>query len=115
MMDRNEQFLAQIAAERPELVEDVDALSTLYRKKLWHELSVKLEELVQTERFQRDGILLSLYQNFIASFSSHINLLKLASFAVAAAKQIQNPEVRARAGHGKDLLTGCTQGPAGAL
>lgn len=94
-MDRQQVYLQETASRRPDLAEDLTTLGELYHKKLWHELSVKLEELINTPRLQEDGVLIALYQNFIASFAPHINLLKLAVFAVAASKQIKNPDVRA--------------------
>ncbi|KAL6782861.1 RPN9 [Auxenochlorella protothecoides x Auxenochlorella symbiontica] len=91
-MDRQQVYLQETASRRPDLAEDLTTLGELYHKKLWHELSVKLEELINTPRLQEDGVLIALYQNFIASFAPHINLLKLAVFAVAASKQIKNPD-----------------------
>lgn len=103
-MDRPQLFLEETASRRPELSEDLAALGELYHKKLWHEISVKLEELIATPRFQTDGVLIALYQNFIASFASHINLLKLAKFAVAASRQI--PSSQEGADFLRDVISG---------
>lgn len=92
-MDRYQQFIESSAVQRPEIAAQLAELGELYHKKLWHQLTVKLETLIDQEPFQRGGFLIQLYQNFIAGFAHKINLLKLAVFASQVSKQIQNPQV----------------------
>lgn len=82
------------------------------RRKLWHQLTVKLEDCIESEAFQRGGFLIQLYQNFIAGFAHKINLLKLAVFAATVSRQIQNPQVR-RAGRGRGGARQAGRGGAG--
>lgn len=92
-MDRQLQWITQAQLERPEVAAQLQQLGELYSKKLWHQLTVKLEQYVDEEVFQRDGFLIALYQNFISGFAHKINLLKLAFFAVTVAKCLSTPQV----------------------
>ena len=56
----------------------------LYRKKLWHELTVELEKVTNAE--DHAGLSLALFTNFIQGFADKINPLSLALFAVASIK-----------------------------
>lgn len=59
----------------------------LYQKKLWHELTVELEKVVNSTDEERHGLSLhGLFNNFIRSFADKINPLSLALFAVATVK-----------------------------
>lgn len=88
------QFISASQEKRPDIVAELQELGELYSKKLWHQLTVKLEQLIEDDRFQRDGFLIALYQNFISGFAHKINLLKLSFFAVTVAKQMP-PQVSA--------------------
>lgn len=87
------QFIERAAGQRPEISAQLAELGALYTQKLWHQLTERLEGLIEEEPFQRGGFLVELYQSFIAGFAHKINLLKLAFFAVAVGKQMQNPQV----------------------
>ena len=95
MADRYQAWVEGAAAERPHLAASLAELGELYHRKLWHQLSVKLEGYLDAPEFQEGGFLVSLYQNFVAGFAHKINLLKLAFFAVAVGKQMASPEVGA--------------------
>ncbi|KAI7844347.1 hypothetical protein COHA_002145 [Chlorella ohadii] len=92
MADRYEAWIQGAAGERPQLAAALAELGELYHKKLWHQLTVKLESYLETPEFQQGGFLVQLYQNFVAGFAHKINLLKLAFFAVAVGKQMAGPE-----------------------
>jgi hypothetical protein len=87
-MDTQLQFISASQEKRPDIVAELQELGELYSKKLWHQLTVKLEQFIEDDRFQRNGFLIALYQNFIAGFAHKINLLKLSFFAVTVAKQM---------------------------
>ncbi len=59
-MDRYQQFIEASAAQRPEIAAQLAELGELYHKKLWHQLTVKLEGYIELESFQRGGFLISL-------------------------------------------------------
>ncbi|XP_075477643.1 26S proteasome non-ATPase regulatory subunit 13 homolog B-like [Primulina tabacum] len=81
------QYLDAQRTSHPELSEWYTALSDLYQRKLWHQLTLKLEQFVALTVFQAGDALIQLYHNFITDFETKINLLKLAHFAVIVSRQ----------------------------
>ncbi|XP_073154556.1 26S proteasome non-ATPase regulatory subunit 13 homolog B [Henckelia pumila] len=86
------QYLETQRNEHPELSEWYSSLSDLYQRKLWHELTLKLEQFVALAVFQAGDALIQLYHNFITDFETKINLLKLAHFAVIVSRQYSEKE-----------------------
>lgn len=81
------QYLESQRNAQPELAEWYNALADLYQKKLWHQLTLKLEQFVALAVVQAGDALIQLYHNFITDFETKINLLKLAHFAVIVSRQ----------------------------
>ncbi|KAG6397149.1 hypothetical protein SASPL_143314 [Salvia splendens] len=111
------QYLESLRNAHPELSEWYTTLSDLYQRKLWHQLTLKLEQFVTLAVFQvlehlpvgklsfvnayhlisnttkvlfrcmAGDSLIQLYQNFITDFETKINLLKLAHFAVIVSRR----------------------------
>ncbi|KAL1556891.1 26S proteasome non-ATPase regulatory subunit 13 A, variant 2 [Salvia divinorum] len=81
------QYLESLRNAHPELSEWYTTLSDLYQRKLWHQLTLKLEQFVTLAVFQVGDSLIQLYQNFITDFETKINLLKLAHFTVIVSRQ----------------------------
>ncbi|XP_058224546.1 26S proteasome non-ATPase regulatory subunit 13 homolog A [Rhododendron vialii] len=81
------QYLDSLRNTHPELSDWYNTLSDLYHKKLWHQLTLKLEQFVALAVFQAGDALIQLYHNFITDFETKINLLKLAHFAVIVSRQ----------------------------
>ncbi|KAL5794609.1 hypothetical protein ACOSP7_003203 [Xanthoceras sorbifolium] len=86
------QYLETLRNAHPELGEWYNALADLYQKKLWHQLTLKLEQFVALAVFQAGDALIQLYHNFITDFETKINLLKLAHFAVIVSRQYSEKE-----------------------
>ncbi|CAI0470904.1 unnamed protein product, partial [Linum tenue] len=86
------QYLESQRNAQPELAEWYNSLADLYQKKLWHQLTLKLEQFVALAVFQAGDALIQLYHNFITDFETKINLLKLAHFAVVVSRQYQEKE-----------------------
>lgn len=84
-------FLEQLQTQNPALAEDVAELASLYQRKLWHQLTVKLEACYAKPEFNTGDLPLQLYTHFISDFGHKINLLKLAHFAVHVSKHIKDP------------------------
>eukprot|EP00250_Pteridium_aquilinum_P001348 c11557_g1_i1 orf=163-1323(+) len=78
---------------QPELAEWYTSLADLYQRKLWHQLTLKLEQFVALAVFQAGDALIQLYRNFISEFESKINHLKLAHFAVIVSRQFTEVEI----------------------
>jgi len=92
MADKYMQWINSAAEKRPQSAAKLGELGELYSKKLWHQLTLRLEEAIEDPSFQAEGFLMELYQNFISGFAHKINLLKLAFFAVATSKQLARPQ-----------------------
>ncbi|KAL9242641.1 hypothetical protein vseg_016624 [Gypsophila vaccaria] len=86
------EYLENQRKSNPELAEWYNTLSDLYHKKLWHQLTLKLEQFISLAVFQAGDSLIQLYHNFITDFETKINLLKLAHFAVIVSRQYGEKE-----------------------
>uniref|UniRef100_A0A7C9FM26 PCI domain-containing protein n=1 Tax=Opuntia streptacantha TaxID=393608 RepID=A0A7C9FM26_OPUST len=86
------QYLETLRNSHPELSDWYNTLADLYQKKLWHQLTLKLEQFVALAVFQAGDALIQLYHNFITDFETKINLLKLAHFAVIVSRQYAEKE-----------------------
>lgn len=69
-------------------------IADLYRRRLWHQLTEKIEEFVKLPRFQQGNDLIQLYNNFIKDFETKINQLKLVQMIVVISNQFGSPEER---------------------
>lgn len=94
-MDRHAAWIEEAAGRRPDLAPQLAELGQLYHQKLWHQLTERLEALIETPEFLQGGFLVDLYQSFISGFAHKINLLKLASFAAVVAKAMDGPKAGA--------------------
>ncbi|CAN8246005.1 unnamed protein product [Cochlearia groenlandica] len=86
------QYLESLKNSQPELGEWYTSLADLYQKKLWHQLTLKLEQFIALSVFQAGDALIQFYNNFITDFETKINLLKLAHFAVVVSRQYTEKE-----------------------
>ena len=92
MGDKQVQFLEAQQAKHPALAGQLEQFSSLYQRKLWHQLTVKLEEALSQPESRNGDFLIPLYEHFIASFALKINLLKLAHIAITIAQQYSEPD-----------------------
>lgn len=65
-------------------------LEELYNKKLWHQLTLKIQELVEHPTLQKGDNLIQLYNNFIYTFENKINPLSLVEIIAHIIKQYTN-------------------------
>ncbi|CAH2078575.1 unnamed protein product [Thlaspi arvense] len=86
------QYLESQKNAHPELGEWYNSLADLYQKKLWHQLTLKLEQFIALSVFQAGDALIQFYHNFITDFETKINPLKLAHFAVVVSRQYTEKE-----------------------
>uniref|UniRef100_A0A1B6C6Y1 26S proteasome non-ATPase regulatory subunit 13 n=1 Tax=Clastoptera arizonana TaxID=38151 RepID=A0A1B6C6Y1_9HEMI len=71
-------FLATKQAESgKDIAAEWATLEELYNKKLWHQLTLKLQKFVENPNLQKGDELIQLYQNFIQGFENKINPLAL--------------------------------------
>ncbi|KAL8101835.1 26S proteasome non-ATPase regulatory subunit 13 homolog A-like [Apium graveolens] len=86
------QYLDSLRNSHPELSDWSNTLADLYQRKLWHQLTLKLELFISHAAFQTGDALIQLYHNFITDFETKINLLKLAHIAVIVSRQYTEKE-----------------------
>ena len=61
-------------------------LSLTFR--LWHQLTVALEDLVKSPHFEKSEDLVGLYEHFIRDFETKLNQLSLAKIVVQISRRI---------------------------
>ncbi|KAK3435289.1 hypothetical protein EUGRSUZ_D02637 [Eucalyptus grandis] len=87
------QYLDSQRTAHPEKADWYNALEDLYQRKLWHQLTLKLEQFVSHAAAPQEGdMLIQLYHNFITDFETKINPLKLAHFATIVSRQYKEKE-----------------------
>ncbi|KAF9595495.1 hypothetical protein IFM89_000583 [Coptis chinensis] len=64
------QYLDSQRESHPELAEWYTELADLYERKLWHQLALKLDQLISLPIFQAGNVLIDLYNNFITEFET---------------------------------------------
>jgi 26S proteasome regulatory subunit N9 len=88
-----QQFITELQASRPDLASALGELADLHARRLWHELTLKLEEVVAAPAFcaPGDDVLLRLYTRFVSDVEERLNQLKLAHIAVAVSSRVGDP------------------------
>lgn len=76
-------FIENTQSSRPDLAAPLGELLELYNRKLYHELTTKLEDAVANPSFQQGDVLVHIYHNFVADVEQKLNKLKVAQIAVA--------------------------------
>eukprot|EP00958_Prasinococcus_capsulatus_P022344 scaffold3142_cov416-Prasinococcus_capsulatus_cf.AAC.11 len=83
-------FMNTLSNDHPAVAALCTQLADLYQRKLWHQITTKLEEVVNSPEFQGE-LLIKLYQNFVEDFDLKLNKLKLVQFAVLVSRQYSDP------------------------
>ena len=92
MADRYFEWLKATETKKPHLKEQLADLGELYKRRLWHQLTVALEKYCESPALQKDADFLpELYNNFIIGFAYRLNPLKLAMIAEVVARQYKEP------------------------
>lgn len=92
MIDKTLTWLEDSQLQRPTAASELGELGELYSKKLWHQLTMKLDECMALSTFQADGFLIPLYRNFIATISQRLNQLSVAKIAVRVSQEFEAQE-----------------------
>ena len=77
-----------LAGAYPAKAEELGAMRDLWARKLWHQLTVALEELCARGDLADQELLVDLYRNFVAQFADKVNQLKLAHIVVSVSGHI---------------------------
>ncbi|XP_076754114.1 regulatory particle non-ATPase 9 [Xylocopa sonorina] len=75
-----------------ELAAEWAQLEELYNKRLWHQLTLKLETFVKHPTLQKGDKLVQLYVNFLSTFENKINPLSLVEILAYVIQQFQDKE-----------------------
>jgi len=75
-----------------DLAERWGRIEELYTKKLWHQLTVQLQQIVKLPVMQDGDKLISLYNGFIADFDSKMNPLSLVQIAMVVLERFEKAE-----------------------
>lgn len=75
-----------------ELVEEWAELETLYNKRFWHQLTLKLETFVKHPELQKNDNLIQLYVHFLSTFENKINPLSLVEILAHVIQQFKDKE-----------------------
>ena len=81
------EFLEELQLQYPNLAAHFAKFAELYTAKLWHQLTLLLEEAIALPEFQDGDLLIRLYDGFVSEIAQRINLLKLAHIVTAVAKR----------------------------
>jgi 26S proteasome regulatory subunit N9 len=73
--------IENIVLTHPELAEKYGQLGSLYERKLWHQLTIALNDFVNDYGNRRDDNFIQLYSKFILKFEGKLNQLELAKIA----------------------------------
>ncbi|XP_042902309.1 26S proteasome non-ATPase regulatory subunit 13 [Parasteatoda tepidariorum] len=90
MRDVNAYLTAQQTKSTPERAEEWALMEEYYNKKLWHQITLKLLDLVKYPELLEGTALVELYENFIADFENKINPLSLVEILKFVIKQIDD-------------------------
>ncbi len=90
--DRALQYLEDLQTSQPALATRINEFADLYQRKLWHQLTVSIEESLSVPEFRNPDVLIHFYSEFIAVFAHKLNPLRLAHIAVTVAEQHSNPQ-----------------------
>lgn len=87
-----QEYLNGLTSSRPDAAEAVMRLQPLIERKLWHQLTVAIEEEMKNDWLQVGDSLAQFYEYFIKEFESKINPVKRATFAVEASRKFVEHE-----------------------
>lgn len=78
----------QAKAPTQDIAREWAILEELYTKRLWHQVTLKVQELVKSPYLQEGTSLIDLYENFLAEIENKINPLSLVEIIIFVVKKI---------------------------
>lgn len=85
-------FLESRKSVHPELQDQYAQFADLYRKKLYHQLTLKIEEFVTLPQVQPEEELVQFYNRFIKDFEAKLNPLSLVRICVIISRTFKEKE-----------------------
>lgn len=83
--------MEQQALQHPDMADTYTKLGELFSRKLWHQLTVALQEFVANSKHAEGGGLVRLCTEFIGKFEAKINQLRLVQILCAVGKTCSDP------------------------
>jgi len=80
----------QQAKSSGDVAQEWVSIEELYNKKLWHQLTLKLQTFVKHSCFAEGDGLIQMYQNFLADFEHRINHLSLVEIILHVIRQMKD-------------------------
>jgi 26S proteasome regulatory subunit N9 len=80
-------WFVSMRSKHVDLIESWDNLENLAQKKLWHQLTLMLEEFIQNKAFDTGDDLVTMYSAFLKNFQAKLNQLRLMNILVRVSKQ----------------------------
>lgn len=74
----------------PDLCQAWSKIEEFYSKKLWHQLTLKVQEIVKHSYFSENGRTIELYKRFVSDFEHRMNPLVLIELVILVAKQMKD-------------------------
>mmetsp|Transcript_15466 Transcript_15466/g.19791 ORF Transcript_15466/g.19791 Transcript_15466/m.19791 type:complete len:381 (-) Transcript_15466:184-1326(-) len=87
-------FIEKEVASSPDLADKYGKLGELYSRKLWHQLTEKLLEMILEDGTIQGDKLVPLYEEFITKFEAKLNQLQFARIIVGITRKISDPDTR---------------------
>jgi len=82
--------MKQLYSTTDEMFQHYKEIADLYKRKLWHQLTQKLERFIVLPRFNHGRELIELYERFIRDFETRINQLKFVHMIRIISRQFQD-------------------------
>jgi 26S proteasome regulatory subunit N9 len=90
-----EDYLEQQLVEKPQYQQEIIKLNDLYQKRLWHQLTLYLQnEFLKNENIQKEFDLVKFFYSFILDFAAKINQLSFVKMTITVSQQI--PDLKAK-------------------
>jgi 26S proteasome regulatory subunit N9 len=89
--DKGPKYLESLQIQQPALAARITQFADFYQRKLWHQLTVSIEESLALPEFSSPHVLIPFYREFVTGFSHKLNQLRLAQIAVKVAEQHATP------------------------
>jgi len=91
MVTKVEAYLQQAKLSKPSLAEKFTEIEDLYSKKLWHQMTLALVELVKEKEMLQGTALLELHEKVLSEMSDRSNPMSLVVLAEAVITQLTDP------------------------
>lgn len=85
------EYLKSMQTLHPEFADYWTAFEEYHNRRLWHQLTKKIEALVKTPGSNKID-LVTFYQKFVSDFEGKLNPLSLVEIIVYIIKEMKNPE-----------------------